>query len=153
MRTCCPRALDLVPVGRQTGEAFRRLEIVPATLKDPLFLSTARWEPRNVAPTLHPLHAPDCPIKSQSGTSCSELELTDWPGNAVRLQRTRRCEEREREKARWRGRTADWQGATGAGRREGATWRCHGNTERGEAGPTSSLAGFRARCRLRRCWS
>lgn len=153
MRTCCPGVLDLAPVERQTGGAFRRSEIVPATLKDPLFLSTAHWEPHNVAPTLHPRHAPDCPIKSQSGTSCSELERTDWPENAVRSQQTRRCEERERETARRKGRMADWRGATGAGPKGDATWRCHGNTERGGEARRSRPAAFRAHCRLRRCWS
>ena len=152
-RTPSQRVLDLAPVELQTGVVFRLLGIVSATLKVPLFLSTAHWEPHSVVLALRPLPAPDCPIRSQSGTSYSEPELTDWPGNAVRSQQMRRCEERGRGTA-WRMWTmADGRGGTVAGTREDATWRCHGNTERGGEGGRIRSGGCRARCRLRRCWS
>ena len=151
-RTPSPRVLDLAPVEPQTGEAFRPLGIALATLKGALLLFTAHWVHHNRGLTLHPLPAPDCPIRSQSGISCSEPELTAWLGSAVRSQRTRRCEETGGDNGRMKERTADRWVDTVAGRKGDATRRSHGSTEREEEG-RSWPEEFRGHCRLRRCWS
>lgn len=141
-RTCSPRVRVLGPVEHRSGEASRRLGIVLAAQKAHLFPFTAHWGPRNVPSPLRP-HAPGCPIRSRSGTSCSELELTGWPENAAKSQPMRTCEARGREKVRLKGRTVDGQADTGAAPKGGATWRCHGNRERGGGEQRSSWAEFR----------